>query len=375
MKTSVRRLLAILMACLLIPGLALSETFDDTLALPAFTLDNFPQTTTVSQVTVNFTGVAGYRYVLEQRYKNVWLAPLYAYLGEPEGTFLVTCYPGTNTFVLRNYGQTRNSKTAIKFTIESTAADSPTTVNIPTPTLRKGDKGAAVTVLQQVLTALDFYDGAIGGIFDEATRTAVKAAQKSFGITQDGIAGPKTLGLLSLTAYSVPVSSIGSAAQNDYQVDDDQDEGEEKVTGVRNLKKGMRGTDVKSLQQLLIDLGYAPGPVDGVFGPKTRAAVIEFQKASGITQDGIVGPVTRGKLTVSSAPANAEEFEHYLKKGSKGSEVKKVQKRLITLGYLNDKADGVFGPLTDAAVRAFQKDQKIWVDGIVGPDTYGRLFP
>ncbi|MBL8953206.1 MAG: peptidoglycan-binding protein [Myxococcaceae bacterium] len=62
------------------------------------------------------------------------------------------------------------------------------------------------------------------------------------------------------------------------------------------LRIGARGEDVKVLQQLLIDAGFNPGPVDGWFGPKTQAAVRAFQQSRGITVDGWVGPQTWGKL-------------------------------------------------------------------------------
>ncbi|MDR1564240.1 MAG: SH3 domain-containing protein [Oscillospiraceae bacterium] len=63
-----------------------------------------------------------------------------------------------------------------------------------------------------------------------------------------------------------------------------------------------------------------------------------------------------------------------VKEGSKGDTVTKVQKRLIELGYLTGKADGVFGPKTSAAVKAFQKKAKLTQDGIVGDATYKKLM-
>jgi cell wall-associated NlpC family hydrolase len=59
---------------------------------------------------------------------------------------------------------------------------------------------------------------------------------------------------------------------------------------------------VKDLQNKLKAAGFNPGPVDGAFGPKTKAAVVAFQRAKGITADGIVGPQTWGKLNGTSGP-------------------------------------------------------------------------
>lgn len=60
----------------------------------------------------------------------------------------------------------------------------------------------------------------------------------------------------------------------------------------RILKVGIRGTDVKALQEMLQDLGYYNGPTDGLFADETMRAVQRFQKAQGLKTDGIVGPLT-----------------------------------------------------------------------------------
>lgn len=62
-----------------------------------------------------------------------------------------------------------------------------------------------------------------------------------------------------------------------------------------------------------------------------------------------------------------------LRQGSKGSEVKEVQRRLIQWGYLKGSADGVFGSATKAAVIAFQKKNGLTADGVVGAATYRAL--
>lgn len=65
---------------------------------------------------------------------------------------------------------------------------------------------------------------------------------------------------------------------------------------MRNLGVGSSGQDVRSLQQTLASAGYNPGPVDGIFGPQTRAAVVAMQRDLGVSTDGIVGPQTRGAM-------------------------------------------------------------------------------
>jgi len=62
------------------------------------------------------------------------------------------------------------------------------------------------------------------------------------------------------------------------------------------LRLGKRGRKVCWLQRNLKWLAFNPGPVDGIFGSKTRAAVVRFQKWAGLTTDGIVGPKTSTQL-------------------------------------------------------------------------------
>lgn len=70
----------------------------------------------------------------------------------------------------------------------------------------------------------------------------------------------------------------------------------------RYLRLGSRGEDVRHVQQLLQLGGHDPGPIDGIFGRRTDAAVRSFQGANDLVQDGIVGPKTWAKLTASPAP-------------------------------------------------------------------------
>ncbi|MDY7231808.1 peptidoglycan-binding protein [Hyalangium rubrum] len=67
-------------------------------------------------------------------------------------------------------------------------------------------------------------------------------------------------------------------------------------TNLPTLREGSKGPAVTDLQNKLKAAGFNPGPVDGAFGPKTKAAVVAFQRAQGISTDGVVGPQTWGKL-------------------------------------------------------------------------------
>ena len=71
------------------------------------------------------------------------------------------------------------------------------------------------------------------------------------------------------------------------------------VADAATLKQGSRGDLVKTVQQKLIKWGYLKGSADGIFGTKTKAAVIAFQKKNGLTADGIVGTRTAQALGIS----------------------------------------------------------------------------
>ena len=75
------------------------------------------------------------------------------------------------------------------------------------------------------------------------------------------------------------------------------------------IKQGSRGTAVETAQGLLSAQGYSPGAVDGIFGPKTLAAVQGFQRAMGLAVDGIVGPKTWAALQESGGQPRSAHFK------------------------------------------------------------------
>src|SRR4051812_24380536 len=132
-------------------------------------------------------------------------------------------------------------------------------------------------------------------------------------------------------------------------------------SGHPTLRFGARGSSVVDLQNKLRAAGFNPGPSDGVFGNGTLNAVKAFQRARGLTADGVVGPNTWSKLTV--APASTSGSGPVLKKGMKGEPVRALQNRLNALGFHCGTADGDFGANTDAAVKAFQRARGLTADG------------
>jgi len=135
------------------------------------------------------------------------------------------------------------------------------------------------------------------------------------------------------------------------------------------------GSDVvRHVQRRLRELGFRPGPVDGLFGPRTERAVRNFQQVHGLSVDGIVGPQTRTHLRHHGDPTKpfAGLGSGYSRPG--GSDlVREVQRRLRELGFRPGPVDGLFGPRTERAVRSFQRSSGLGVDGVVLPPTFRKL--
>lgn len=71
---------------------------------------------------------------------------------------------------------------------------------------------------------------------------------------------------------------------------------------MKTIKIGSSGTEVKKAQSRLQILGYYNGKIDGIFGPITKRAVADFQRANNLVVDGIVGPITWGALDTNTIP-------------------------------------------------------------------------
>lgn len=93
-----------------------------------------------------------------------------------------------------------------------------------------------------------------------------------------------------------------------------------------------------------------------------------------LSNPNLIYPGTVLKVPGQAAPAPAQGGSGPLvRKGSQGDPVRRLQERLKELGHDPKGADGVFGPNTEAAVKAFQAANGLGVDGVVGPQTWGKL--
>ena len=146
--------------------------------------------------------------------------------------------------------------------------------------------------------------------------------------------------------------------------------------GSYSIRQGDRGLHVRRLQEVLGAIGYRLG-VDGVFGPGTQSAVLEFQADAGLEPDGLFGRRSKQALAAAYAevapPDEARTISATLRRGSRGADVETLQEELSREGYNPGSVDGVFGPRTEEAVFAFQTAADLAVDGIVGPQTLRAL--
>jgi peptidoglycan hydrolase-like protein with peptidoglycan-binding domain len=128
-------------------------------------------------------------------------------------------------------------------------------------------------------------------------------------------------------------------------------------------QEGSKGEDVRTVQYLVTAQGHPTG-VDGDFGPQTKAAVQAFQTSRGLSADGIVGPQTWAQLIILAQQGS-----------SNGNAVRAVQSQIHSRGDGANQipVDGIFGPVVNDAVRAFQMLLGLSVDGIVGPQTWNHL--
>ena len=216
--------------------------------------------------------------------------------------------------------------------------------------LRMGDSGSAVKDLQTKLKKLGYYDGTVDSTFGSGTYAAVRAFQKKYNLTADGVAGSETLKKLD---------SVYKNANSDK--DDD------------SLRMGDSGSAVKDLQTKLKKLGYYDGTVDSTFGSGTYAAVKAFQKKYNLTADGVAGSETLKKLDSAYKNADSDKDDDSLRKGATGSAVKDLQTKLKKLGFYNAYVDGSYGDTTVAAVKAFQKKYNLTADGVAGSETLKKL--
>jgi peptidoglycan hydrolase-like protein with peptidoglycan-binding domain len=139
-----------------------------------------------------------------------------------------------------------------------------------------------------------------------------------------------------------------------------------------SISLGSTGDDAKRLQRVFArHLLWNPfGPITGTFDSGLEAAVKNFQQSNGLTVDGVVGPQTWAVIP------SYREASPQLAQGSLGPGVAWLQKTLsganigVQFSPYTGAIDGIFGPVTNAAVQALQIWAGVTADGVVGDDTW-----
>lgn len=274
--------------------------------------------------------------------------------------------------------------------------------------LERGDRGTEVTNLQVMLTAAGFQPGPTDGIFGPKTEAAVKQLQSDRSLATTGVVDQTTLNvltgllpnilmqrgdrgtdvrslqqLLASAGYSVGVidgifGPLTESAVEAFQSDEGLD-----VTGLVDretldalesdpptilMKRGDRGQDVRSLQLLLASAGLNPGPIDGIFGGLTEAAVLSFQRSHDLPATGQVDQATLDALSqVADEPAVLYE------RGDTGPQVEAIQDQLATVGFPPGPIDGIYGSKTETAVSRFHRVFGLAGEGSVHQGTLDKL--
>ena len=250
----------------------------------------------------------------------------------------------------------------------------------PGTPLRRGDSGQNVRIIQRQLTriAKDYpFFGKPGtdGVFGAATESTVKAFQKQFSLTADGVVGRATWYKISYIYVSVKdLAELTSEGE--------KPSGESNVNGSTYpgspLQVGSRGTGVERIQFWLNALSEfdptLPGiSVDGIYGAATANAVRAFQRENGLTVDGVVGSATWQALYEQSqrlrsadgllAAFNLVPWPGFdLAVGAQGPSVAFVQFLLRYISYFYDtvqdpgKIDGIFGQTTLDSLHSWQME-------------------
>ena len=253
--------------------------------------------------------------------------------------------------------------------------------NLGSSVLKQGSTGSEVEQVQFWLSTLAQYESSIpsvtvDGVYGSGTAAAVRAFQRLYGLTVDGI-----VGLTTWTELYDQFRSIQS------------DNGTPNAYPGTALREGSSGQNVRLVQFWLkiartVYTSLANVTVDGKFGSATAAAVRRFQSYFGLTSDGVVGRITWNKLyevyndianKLLSSSLRPGEYPGVLRTGSSGTAVRELQFYLYLMSAYESSIppvsiDGKFGADTERAVRAYQRFAGLTVDGVVGRTTWNSLY-
>lgn len=139
------------------------------------------------------------------------------------------------------------------------------------------------------------------------------------------------------------------------------------------LSLGTTGEAVRDLQQRLTAIGAATDPVEhGLFDHNTERAVFRFQEQRGLHTTGVCDQSTWSAL-VEAGYELGDRLLYLRSPMLRGDDVSTLQTRLGVMGFDSGRVDGIFGPRTEAALQEFQRNIRLTIDGVAGPDVLDAL--
>lgn len=248
--------------------------------------------------------------------------------------------------------------------------------------LNVGARGGQVLKVQEELYAQGYLENEGDGQYGSKTAAAVSAFQQANGLEVTGVADEETIDML----LNGPAAALRRAQERliglgylTGKADGEMGAATSGALGIFQRDNGLSitgeldeateaallgedaepATRIQAAQLRLIELGYLNGEADGNYGAQSREAMIAFQKANGLEPTGVGDEATLDILMTDKAV---------------GDETRMVQARLIRLGYLAGKADGIFGAKSAAALKKFQQLHGLEATGEIDDATIEKLF-
>lgn len=231
----------------------------------------------------------------------------------------------------------------------------------------RGDEGSEVRALQSKLAEVGFPPGPIDGDYGRRTASAVTSFQNAVGLPATGVFNRATAD--ALASYTPPADSSTE-------------------TSTSESTPSSPSMSVRQAQQRLVDIGFDPGPVDGLYGRQTRSGLEAFQRHVGIAVTGRIDDATIKALsefsgTVSSGAvsggAGTSTSDSSSSSGTSSSQatasssLADAQRRLAAGPFDPGPVDGEYGTKTRNAIWALEKLAGISMDGAWGSDDQAAL--
>lgn len=222
--------------------------------------------------------------------------------------------------------------------------------------LERGDVGSSVYALQQRLKNLGYPLDELTGVYDNETANAVMLFYEEYGMTASDAATV--------------------ALQKELYSDSARPYGEADLGSIDSSASSAVGASIADAQERLIELGYMDGTADGDFDQRTQIAVKLFEEACGQLPSGTLSSSLLKLLSSKHAPrfeVLSSQYENLLE-GSGGDAVRRLQERLVALGYAVGTPNGEYGSATTESVRLFQNHNYLEETGIASVYVQAVLY-